>query len=63
MNEKGRIAEALVGLAALGCAITGVASLVVALWPLVSLDYLGRGVGLAAAALAFGLLANALLRD
>jgi len=61
--KKGKLADALVGLAALGCAITGVVSLVGALWPLVSADYVAASVCLAAAALAFGLLTNALLRD
>ena len=61
--KKGKLADALVGLAALGCAITGVVSLVGALWPLVSANYVAASVCLAAAALAFGLLTNALLRD
>ena len=63
MKEKRRVLDALMGLAALGCAITGVVSLVGALWPLVSADYVAASVCLAAAALAFGLLTNALLRD
>ena len=61
--KKGGLADALVGLAPLGCAITGVVSLVGALWPLVSANYVAASVCLAAAALAFGLLVNALLRE
>jgi hypothetical protein len=52
----------LIGLATLGTAIAGVASLLVALFAFVSGQWQSAGLCLLAAAFAFGLLANALLR-
>jgi hypothetical protein len=47
----------------MGSGITGVASLIVGLVSLFDGDLIAAGVCLIAAALAFGLLANALLRE
>jgi len=60
-NDRRRL-DAIIGLAALGSAVTGVVSVVVALFPLFSGEFLAAGVCLLAAALSFGLLANAVLR-
>jgi hypothetical protein len=60
---KDRSGDALVGLAALGCGVTGTVGIVSAVWALVAGEFSAAGLSLAAAALAFGLLANGLLRD
>jgi hypothetical protein len=60
-NDRRRL-DAIIGLAALGSAATGVMSLVVALFPLFSGEFLAAGICLLAAALSFGLLAIAVLR-
>jgi hypothetical protein len=60
-NDRRRL-DAIIGLAALGSAVTGVISLVVALFPFLSGEFLAAGVCLLAAALSFGLLAIAVLR-
>lgn len=60
-NDRRRL-DSIIGLAALGSAVTGVVSLVAALFPLFSGEFLAAGVCLLAAALSFGLLANAVLR-
>ena len=62
MNKDRRRLEALVGLAALGAGVSGTASLIAALLPLFAGEFMAAGVCLAAAALSFGLLSNALLR-
>ena len=62
MNENGQKLYALIGLATVGGGITGVAGLVAALFALLSGDLVATGVCLVAAAVSFGLLANALLR-
>lgn len=60
-NGRKRL-DTIIGLAALGSSVTGVVSLVVALFPIFSGEFLAAGVCLLAAALSFGLLANAVLR-
>ncbi len=60
-NDRRRL-DSIIGLAALGSGVTGVVSLVAALFPLFSGEFLAAGVCLLAAALSFGLLANAVLR-
>jgi hypothetical protein len=62
MSENRRKLDAFIGLAILGSSITGVAGLILALFALFGGDLLTTGVCLVAAALSFGLLANALLR-
>ena len=62
MNENDQKLDAMIGLATVGGGITGVASLVAALFALLSGDLVATGVCLVAAAVSFGLLANALLR-
>ncbi len=62
MSEKREKLGVVIGFAALGSCITGVVSLIVALVPLFNGNFLAAGVCLAAAALAFGLLANAMFR-
>jgi hypothetical protein len=51
------------GLAALGGVVTGALGLVAALFPFFDGDFTATGLCLIAAALSFGLLANAVLRD
>ena len=61
MSDERKKQDTLVGLVILGSGITGVASLIVGLVSLFDGDLIAVGVCLIAAALAFGLLANALL--
>jgi len=63
MSDEHKRQDTLVGLAILGSGITGVASLIVGFISLSDGDLIAVGVCLIAAALAFGLLANALLRE
>ena len=51
------------GLTVLGAFIAGVAGLLVALVSVLSADFVAASVSLAASALAFGLLANAIFRQ
>jgi hypothetical protein len=46
-----------------GSGITGLASLIMAFFPFVNGDFLSTGIYLLAAALSFGLMANAVLRE
>lgn len=62
MAEQQRKVDNAPGLVALGGGITGIVSLVAAMFPFFSGDYVGAGLCLIAAALAFGLLANAVFR-
>jgi hypothetical protein len=55
--------DTIIGLVTLGGAITGVAGLVAALVAFFSGEFVATGVCLIAAALSFGLLANALIRE
>jgi hypothetical protein len=55
--------EAAAGLALIGAMTTGLAALLLATWLLVRSDGGGAAIALVAAALAFGLAANAVLRN
>jgi hypothetical protein len=61
MSDECKTQDTLIGLTIMGSGITGVVSLIAALFPLFDGDFVAVGVCLIAAALAFGLLANALL--
>lgn len=63
MNQSQNKLGTTIGLVTLGGSVSGVASLVAALFPFFDGDYAGAGMCLLAAAMSFGLLANALLRD
>ena len=63
MSENRRQFDRIIGLVTLGGAITGVAGLVAALFAFFSGEFVATGVCLIAAALSFGLLANALIRE
>jgi hypothetical protein len=60
MSDNQRQLDAFIGLATLGCGITGIAGFLAALFAFFSGDFVATGVCLTAAALSFGLLANAL---
>lgn len=60
-NRKGL--DAIIGLAAVGTSITGVTSLIAAIFPFFNGEFLAVGACLIAAALSFGLLANAAFRE
>lgn len=62
MDDRNKTPRRLAGLAALGSAASGIIALLGALFPLVNGDYAAAGMMLIAAALAFGLLANAVFR-
>jgi hypothetical protein len=53
----------LIGFAAVGAVLTGVGALLVALLAVSNAEFVAAGLCLTAAALAFGLLANAILRN
>ena len=55
--------DAILGIVVVAGLATGFAGLIVALFAIFTGDWTGAGLGLVAAALAFGLLANAILRD
>ena len=59
MSNKRTTADTVVGLAYIGALLAGVISVIGALFPFFSQDYLAAGVFLIAAGLAFGLLAIA----
>ena len=59
MNKGNKWANALMGLAAVGSAITGVISFVAAWLPMFGGDFAGAGLLLIASALSFGLFAIA----
>ena len=61
MSEKSRLGDSVVGVAVIGSVVTGVASLIAALFPFFSADFTGAGVLLIAAALSFGLLGMAVI--
>ena len=63
MDNEHKKFNFLTGLALVGSGIIGVASLVIALFTFFQWDFSTVGLYLIAAALSFGLLANALLRD
>jgi hypothetical protein len=62
MKQTGNRINAIVGLSVLLGIITGLIALVVAYFAFSGADWAGAGTSLIAAALAFGLVANALLR-
>jgi hypothetical protein len=55
--------ENIVGLILIACLATGLAGLFVSFWAFLSGDTIDAGVALMAAALAFGLALNAILRQ
>lgn len=61
MTNDDRMLNAMIGLATLGCSVTGVTSFVAAIVTFLSGEFIAAGVCLGAAALAFGLLGNAVL--
>ena len=63
MRNRRDPANTLIGITIAGGTVTGFASLIMALFPFINGDFIGTGICLAAAALSFGLLANAILRD
>lgn len=64
MNDNPRYMVLTIQLIALyGSGITGFASLIMALFPFLNREYLSAGIYLLAAALSFGLMANAALRE
>ena len=63
MSENRRKLDTIIGLVTLGGAIIGVAGLVAAVFAFFNGEFVATGVCLIAAALSFGLLANALIRE
>jgi hypothetical protein len=63
MSENRKKLDTIIGLAIVGSGVTGVASLIAALFPFFDRDFVAAGVCLIAAALSFGLLANAVLGE
>ena len=63
MSENRKKLDTLIGLVTLGSAVTGVAGFVAALVAFFNGEFVATGVCLVAAALSFGLLANALIRE
>lgn len=64
MSNDPKTTVLTIQLAALyGGGITGFASLIMAFFPFFNGDYLSAGIYLLAAALSFGLMANAVLRE
>jgi len=63
MAENRNKLSTVIGLATVGAGFTGVVSLIAALFSLIDSDFAAAGTCLIAAALAFGLLANAVLRE
>jgi len=62
MNENHKMLNAMIGLATLGASVIGVISFLAAIATFLSGEFIAAGASLAAAALSFGLLANAVLR-
>ncbi len=64
MSDDPKITALTIQLATLyGGSITGFASFIMALFPFLNGDFLSAGIYLLAAALSFGLMANAVLRE
>ena len=61
MSGKSRATDSVVGVAVIGSVVTGVVSLLAALFPFFGADFAGAGILLVAAALSFGLLSLAVL--
>jgi hypothetical protein len=62
MSENHKQLNSLIGLSVVGCSITGVVGFIAAVFALFTGELTAAGMCLTAAALSFGLLANALLR-
>ena len=63
MSKDHKTLGSTIGIAVFGGAITGIAGIVVGVAAAIVGEPLGAGLALVAAALAFGLLANAVLRE
>jgi hypothetical protein len=63
MREHRRTLDGIMALAILGSSVTGVVSLIAALFALSAGESVAASVSLTAAALSFGLLTNALIRE
>ncbi len=63
MEKKPNRLEAVLGIVVIASLVTGFSGLLVAVFAFFSAEWVGAGVCLGAAALAFGLVANALLRE
>jgi len=63
MEKRRTRITSIVGQSVIAGMITGLAGLVAAVFAFIGGDWMATGVCLAASGLAFGLLANALLRD
>jgi hypothetical protein len=63
VKGNGRLIETIVAIAVYGGSITGVISFIVAIILLINDDSLSAAFSFVAAAVSFGLLANALIRD
>lgn len=62
LDNRNKTSSRLAGLAALGSVVSGILALFGALFPFFNGDYAAAGFMLIAAALAFGMLANAVFR-
>jgi hypothetical protein len=62
VSENRRTLDAMIGLATVGSGVTGIASFILALLAFLNADFAAGGTLMLAAALSFGLLANAVLR-
>ena len=62
MSDRIQSINTLIGIATIGCIVTGVISLFGALFPLLNGEFLPAAIFLIAAALAFGSIAIALIR-
>jgi hypothetical protein len=63
MEKKPNRLEAVLGIVVIASLVTGFSGLLIAVFAFFSTEWVGAGVCLGAAALAFGLVANALLRE
>jgi hypothetical protein len=63
MSGRGKTLGVVIGLVVGGSVVAGAAAFLVGIVAALSGDSVGGGVALAAAGLAFGLVANAVLRD
>jgi hypothetical protein len=63
MKDQDQKINKIVGIAYIGCVAAGTASLVAALFPFFIGDFTSAGIFLTAAALSFGLLAIAILKN
>jgi hypothetical protein len=63
MDKKSNRAATALGIAVLGSLVTGVACLLVTTFAFFNYDWVGAGICLGAAALSFGLIANAISRE